>query len=304
MKSLKHTLILILAVVALGAGALAWKEYQELSELRLTAVDPAERAALQKRVWDTEKHVHELEQQIASGRSGAVAPGATAPGPGLGRAGGGLVSNVLDRMNDPEVQRLMAEQIRAQIERRYARLFAQLNLPADKLEQLKGLLVDRQQSAMDVLTSANEQGVTDPRDFQKLVESSQADIDAQIKATLGDDGYAQYQTFQQGQGARGVVGQLQESLRPGGTPLTPAQSDQLTQVMTQSAATAAPDAIRGPNAPPLISDAVVAQAQGFLSAPQVQALQQLQHQQQSQRRLQQLMLQGPGPAAGGAAPAP
>jgi hypothetical protein len=299
MKSSKNTLIFVLAAFACGALAFAWKEYQELAELRATAVDPAERAGLQKRVWDAEKRVQELQRQIASGRPAAGAAGGEAGAAPARAAGGGLVSNVLDRMNDPEVQKLMAEQIRTQIERRYAKLFAQLNLPPDKLEQFKNLLVDRQQSAMDVLTSANEQGITDPRDFQKLVESSQADVDGQIKAALGDAGFAQYQGFQQSQAARGVTGQLQDSLRNSDAPLSPAQSDQLTQLMTQArpAAPGAPGNLNGNNGPALITDDTITQAQGFLSVPQVQALQQLQKQQQSQRRLQQLMLQNPNPGA-------
>jgi hypothetical protein len=293
MKS-KNTLIFLLSLVALGALAFAWKEYQELAALRATAVDPAERAGLQKRVWDSEKHVRELESRIASGQPGAPVPGAAAgSGPARGAGGGGLLGNVFDRMNDPEVQRLMAEQIRAQIERRYAKLFPLLNLPPDKLEQFKSLLVDRQQSAMDVLASANEQGITDPRDFQKLVESSQADIDGQIKAAIGDADYAQYQGFNQSQAARGMVSQLQDNLRSSAAPLSSAQSDQLTQLMAQSRTAPEAGGLRGSNAPALITDDTITQSQAFLSAPQVQALQQLQQQQQANRRLQQMILQGP-----------
>ena len=302
MKS-KNTLIFLLALVAVGAVAFAWKEYQDLAALRATAVDPAERASLQKRVWDTQKEVQELQRQIASGHPAPGAAGADAGGAPPRASGGGLVSNVLDRMNDPEVLRLMAEQIRAQIERRYAKLFPQLNLPPDKLEQFKTLLVDRQQSGMDVLMSANEQGVTDPRDFQKLVESSQADIDGQIKATIGDADFAQFQGFQQTQAARGVVSQLQENLRGSAAPLSADQSSQLAQTMAQNQAPAGPGNLNGNNGPTLITDATITQAQGFLSTPQVQALQQLQQQQQNQRRLNQLIMQNQDSAAPAPAPA-
>ncbi len=310
MKS-KNTLIFLLSIIALGALAFAWRESQDLAELRATAVDPAERASLQKRVWDSEKHVKELEGRIATGQPGPAGPGTPATAAaGAGRmGGGGLLSNVFDRMNDPEVQRLMAEQIRAQIERRYAKLFSQLNLPPEKLEQFKGLLVDRQQSAMDVLASANEQGITDPRDFQKLVESSQADIDGQIKSTIGEADYAQFQGFNQSQAARGMVGQLQDNLRNSAAPLTSAQSDQLTQLMAQSRGAADAGAPRGLNGPAAITDDTITQSQAFLSAPQVQALQQMQQQQQANRRLQQMILQGPdaadsGKGAPAARPAP
>ena len=73
--------------------------------------------------------------------------------------------------------------------------------------------------------------------------------------------------------------------------------------MAQSrpAAAGSPGNLGGNNGQPVISDDTITQAQGFLSAPQVEALQQIQKQQQTQRRLQQLMLQNAGPGAPAAA---
>jgi hypothetical protein len=300
MQSAKN-LLLLLAAIAAGALVLAWSEHQDLVLLRATSVSPEERANLQKRVWDAEKRAQELSRKLAAGGGGGT--GSAAPAAAANRAGngGGLMSNVFARMNDPEVQRLMAAQIRLQIERRYAALFAQLNLSPEKLEQFKQLLVDRQQSALDVLASANEQGISDPRDFQKLVEGAQSDIDGQIKAALGDADYSQFQGFQQTEAVRGVVSQLQSNLRGSAVPLTEAQASQLSQVMAQTSPGAAPspglgNTVRGA----AVTDATLAQSQSFLSAPQIQALQQIQQQQQAQQRLRDIMLQGspPAPEAG------
>ncbi len=303
MKSAKNYLLLLLTLIAVGALALAWMEHQDLATLRATAVSPEERANLQKRVWDSEKRAQELSRKLAAGGGGS-GPASAAGAANRGAGGNGLMNNVFARMNDPEVQRLMSAQIRLQIERRYAALFAQLNLPADKLEQFKQLLVDRQQSALDVFASANEQGITDPRDFQKLVEGAQSDIDGQIKTALGDADFGQFQGFQQTEAVRGVVSQLQSNLRGSAVPLTEAQASQLTQVMAQTSAGPAPSPALGNNVrAAAVTEATLAQSQSFLSAPQLQALQQIQQQQQAQQHLRDLMLQGSKAAPEAGAPA-
>lgn len=293
MNSLKNLAFFLLAAVALGAAALAWKEWAELTALRATAVTVDERAGLQKRVWDAERRVKELERQLTEA-PGARPGGSSAPGQADRPAGGGgaLAASLLARMNDPEAQRLMAEQVRRQIERRYAELFAKLNLPPDKLEQLKSLLADRQTAARDAFLTANDQGVTDPQDFQKLVESTQADIDGQIKAAIGDSGYAQLQEFNQTQAIQGVVGQLRNGLADTGSPLTADQSTQMTDLIRRTQPATASGA---PAGSAQVTDATIAGAQGVLSAPQVQALQEVQRQQQAQQRWRQIMSQGGGP---------
>ena len=183
--------------------------------------------------------------------------------------------------------------MKTQIERRYAGLFDHLNLSAEQLAHFKDLLVQRQSAPMDILTAANDQGVTDPQDFQKLVASTQTDIDSQIKATLGDAAYSQFQDFQQTQAARGTINQLQASLSNTTAPLTPAQADQMTQVLAQTspAASKGPARVLGGNSSGLITENTLNQSQSVLSAPQIQALQAIQQQQQAQIKLRQIMLQ-------------
>ncbi len=295
MKLVKNTLLIFLIVVAIGGSALAWKEYLELCELRATTVLPDERADLQKRVWDSEKHVKELEQKLAAGpaeHSGA-APAASGRSFNRGATDGtGLAATMLSRLSDPEAQRLMDKQTRAQIEQRYAALFAKLSLPPATLEQFKNLLVDRQNAAMDVLAVANDQGITDPQDFQKMVQSTQADIDGQIAATIGNDDYAQLQNFQQMQAVQGLVERLSSTLSGTATPLTPAQTTQLTQVIAQTQPVPAKDATATGNNPVRITNDTLAQAQGVLSAPQFQTLKEIQQLQQTQQQLRQIMYGG------------
>jgi hypothetical protein len=302
MKSLKNILIVLLAVLTIGASAFAWKEYLELSELRATTVGPDERADLQKRVWDSQKQVKELEQKLAAGPAGRpdATPTATAGSINRGGTDNGLAANILSRMSDPEAQRLMSAQVRAQIEQRYAALFPKLNLSPDKLEQFKDLLVDRQQAPMDVLAAANDQGISDPQDFQKMVQSTEADIDSQIKATIGDANDAQLQSFQQMQAVQGLVGRLSVTLSGTATPLTPAQTTQLTQVIVQTQPAPANGATGTANRVQITND-TLAQAQGVLSPPQMQTLQEIQQLQQTQQRLRQIMYGGSSNGSGSSA---
>ncbi|HTX66045.1 MAG TPA: hypothetical protein VMD31_09755, partial [Opitutaceae bacterium] len=124
----------------------------------------------------------------------------------------------------------------------------------------------------------------------------------------------------------------QQSLSYTDTPLTPAQADQLVQILAQTSPTRGPAGgatavsyvaktgsggqvaavALGP--PPadggplmaaggsLVTDAAVTQAQSVLSTPQLQALQQIQQQQQAAAQLRQQIFQGA--AGAGMAPPP
>jgi hypothetical protein len=221
-------------------------------------------------------------------------------------------------MDRPEIQKLMAIQQRATLDTRYAALFKNLNLSPAQLEQFKNLLVEKQTAITDALAAARAQGInprTDPEDFQKLVADAQSEADNNIKATLGDASYAQYQQYQQTLPQRNVVNQLAQSLSYTSTPLTSAQSEQMVQILaantpasTNSAANNVRSAVTSAlgvglggqlNSP--ITSSAITQAQTVLAPEQVQALQQLQTAQQAQTQLNQAMrtqFRNAGPSGG------
>ena len=227
-------------------------------------------------------------------------------------------------MDRPEAARLMALQQKAQVDSRYADLFKKLGLPPDKLAQFKSLLADRLSAPIDVLAAASQQGINpiqDPQAFRQLVQGTQAEIDGKIQALLDPGAYTQYQDYVQTEPQRAVVNQLQQSLSYTDTPLTPAQADQLVQILAETApargagsaagATVAyvnrtggtaggpvafamavppPDGGGGAGAS-LVSNDAITRAESVLSTPQVQALQQIQQQQQAASQLRQQMFQ-------------
>ncbi|MDB6093423.1 MAG: hypothetical protein JWM32_985 [Verrucomicrobia bacterium] len=315
-KSPKNVIIVVLALTIAGGGAMAWQQYQELVKLRAAAMNNDERANWQKKLWDAEKRRHELEASLAAlqakapestdgaGEEGSGAAG----GPGGGRRrgpGGNMSNNFMAMMDRPEIQKLLAIQQRGVLDSHYAALFKSLNLSPDQLEKFKSLLVEKQTAIADVLSAARAQGIdprSDPQEFRKLVADTQADVDANIKATLGDAGFAQYQQYQQTLPQRNVVTQLEQSLSYTNTPLTPAQSEQLVQVLASTSPASSNSANNratiaanfgvgfggtGPTSP--ITDAAIQQASGVLAPAQVQALQQLQQAQLAQQQLTQAM---------------
>ena len=139
-----------------------------------------------------------------------------------------------------------------------------------------------------MLIAATQQGINpmeNPDEIAQMVKNAQAEVDAKIQTDLGPDVYNQFQNFQQSQNQRGTVNLLQQDLSFTDSPLTDTQKTQMTQVIAQS----------NPGGGSTVNDTTLSLAQGVLSAPQLQALQNLQQQQQAAVQLQKLMKQGSAP---------
>ncbi|MBS0633310.1 MAG: hypothetical protein JSS11_15470 [Verrucomicrobia bacterium] len=328
MKFPKDYLLLVLFLTTVAGGVLAWRQYNELIDLRAAAMNSNERADWQKRLWDAEKNrkalearVTELEQKPAPATDDAAAVARPA-NRRTNRGPGDRASEFMALMEKPEMQRLVTLERKGALDARFAPLFKNLNLTPEQLDKFKNLLVEKQTSMMDVAAAAREQGInprTDPAAFKQMVSDAQNEIDASIKATLGDAAFSQYQSYEQTQPQRNTVNQLEQRLSYSSTPLTDAQSSQLVSILAANSANSANDnparmmfgGAGGPGGSTKITDATIAAAQGVLTAPQVTALQQLQQEQQAQAALAKTMReqfnatrnQG-GSTGGTAAPAP
>lgn len=337
MKSSRTYLLVILACTTIGGAAYAWKQYQELIQLRAAALGTDERSDLQKRLWAAEKRAKDLAAQLAAARTrgeGAPDENADPANPANNNRGnrgpggpGGRGVDIMAALQKPEIQRLLATQQKAQLDARYASLFKNLNLTPAQLEKFKNLLVERQTSMMDVMTAAREQGInprTDPKGFQQLITGTQGEIDASIKAAIGDNAFSQYKNFDQTAPQRGTTDQLSQRLSYSATPLTADQSASMLKILSQTApartaSTGGAIAITsnvtvgaeagtagggrggpglnvfagfgggggggGAGASAPISDATINMAQGVLSGPQLDALKQLQAEQQAQQKI-------------------
>jgi hypothetical protein len=221
----------------------------------------------------------------------------------------------------PEFQRLIALQQRAKIDAKYAALVKKLNLTPEQAQKFENLLADRQSAFADAMIAAHDQGLSgkEARDMaQAVTRATQKDIDSNIKSLLGPQGYGQFQNYEQTMPQRETVMQLAQRLSYTATPLSTRQQDQLVQLLATTAnqaaaaAAAAASAASGQKVPrpattlaplpgalsslgiassstALITAGAVAKAQGLLAAQQLNALRQMQQEQQAQLTLSKLL---------------
>jgi hypothetical protein len=329
----------------LSLGVAVW---QHLSLRRLRAqqvgLSQQERAALQERIWKAEDRGAKLEKELAEARSVIAASPAPAPGAAAAGAdrsarparGPGDVSMITE---NPVFQRALNLQQRSALDARYSALFRSLRLGPEQLERLKSLLLDKQNVPLDVLSAARSGGpgaLQDRSAITRLMSESTAEVDAALRESLGEAGYAEYQRFEQTLPQRQLVEQLSQRLSYSDAPLNDVQSEQLirilaetapkrpaenavTQALTFSLGGSAASTVLLGGAAVAISDEAVARSQGVLAPSQIVALRELQARQQAQIEAQEAMRKGirpgipavplPGsrtapPAPGGARPPP
>lgn len=257
MNSPKNYLLAFLALTTLGGAWLAWRQYGELVELRAGALHRDERLDLQKRISDLERLNRELQDQLAAARGSdvdhllaeATERASDERGPRGDRSRGdnprGRGSDMRQQftalrelMAKPEVQAMLSAQQKAAIEGRYAALFKNLSLSPEQAEKLKTLLAERGNTRRDIEEVARAQGINpreNPEAFRKLFTDAQNEINASIKSVIGDQGFAQLQTYEQTLPQRNLVENLQQRLAYSNSPLTSTQAEQLIQILASNA---------------------------------------------------------------------
>jgi hypothetical protein len=211
--------------------------------------------------------------------SPATPPENAAPGGNGAARGARFATRMAELMKDPDFAEAWKIQQAARIDERYGALFKQLNLAPDKLAALKALLVERENAGREVFASAAASGL-DPRkqenreQLRKLSEDLRNEVNANIKATVGDTTYAALDAYQATGPQRNAVKDFAETLSYSGAPLSSAQSEQLTKILTETGKKSGRDV--------LVTEATITRATGVLSSTQVEALKQLQTEQQAQ----------------------
>lgn len=275
---------IVLAVVAVGASALAFSEYRQLQQMRSDGLTVEEQNHLQKVAMDAAKEVHRLQVQLTADQ--ALHPDDPKSDTDNKSGISDATRDYLAKLDDPEVRHLMDLQRLAGINRAYGEFLQNAHLSPEQVQKFQQLMLDRQRAETDVLAAAADQGInpsTNPTEFRQMVRAAQSDIDKQIQQTLGPDGYQQFTQFQQQTNQRGVVNQLAADLSYTDAPLS---DQQKTAVLAIVQSTNRP----GGNA---ITTKTLNQAQGVLSAQQFQALQNIQQLQTVNTQLARLMAKPP-----------
>lgn len=297
----KNYLIVLLAASTVTAGLLAWNQSRRLSALEADLL----KAASTKIVTKPKSAPVAADVAKASAATALVETGTPAneepAAPANNRQRNNNRPNFAALMANPEFAKAVSLQQRAALDTRYASLFKQLNLSPDQLEKFKSLLIERQNARMDVMTAARENGLN-PREsrdeINKLVSQAQSEVDANIKSSLGEGVYSQYQNYDATQSQRSLVSQLDQRLSYSSTPLNSTQSNFLVSALAASTATTETGGDQGGGGPggnwgnrsgTAISDAVIEQAKSVLTPDQVSALKQLQAEQKAQQQIRELM---------------
>ncbi len=241
----------VFALVALGLGTVAWRQHHELIQLRATALDAGDRAALQKRIRDAEKRAKDSEARALAARSEAIdaepdagnpgaAPKSTAP-TAAGKKGPSQ-QEILAFLSNPDTQLVLAKKFREQVDARYGSLLKSLNLSVPEQARLRELLIERQGAVIDVaaalLSSGNK---PKDKDMQALVAVSQDETDRKLQAAFGPDVYNKFQAYENAQLFRGATTDLKKGLARVNTPLDAAQAEKFTagiSLLAQSSFTA------------------------------------------------------------------
>jgi hypothetical protein len=214
-------------------------------------------------------------------------------------------------MENPEFVQALGLQHHALLDARFGALFRQLNLSPEELAAFKNLLVEKENVALDVVTVSETLvgGPLPPDMLRASVRSAQSHVEQAILSSLGSERYALYREFERTLPQRTTVAQLEQRLSYTEAPLSPAQAESLVRVLAAHApnvrAEPAPVVsvlVRAgvPEAVPLlpttagtgrVTEEVIAQSQSVLSPSQVDALRELQAEQQAAAKAAELIRQ-------------
>lgn len=257
--------------IALGAGALllllslgsvayeggkARAADAELASLKgQSATAYQQLSALAGKVADVEK----VTATLAKGAQGTGTPAATVGSPApLSSAKVSKARGDAFMGRHPEVKDALIAWVDAGNHARYAALYSQLGLTADQIRQMEVLLRQQDGSFGRML----QDGMATFSVRPDVIDDPQAEF----TALLGDAGYQQFDAYRQTLLARTEASNLASLLVASDSPLTAAQAQQLVPVLASAG-----DKMTGQ----FDWVSVYANAQGILSAPQLEMLRNL-----------------------------
>ena len=165
-------------------------------------------------------------------------------GEGEGKEGlfGKSLGDMLGKMmKDPAMRQMMREQQKAMINLMYGGLFKDLNLSPEEKDKLKDLLTDAQLKNIEAAQGmfGGKEGISE--ETTKQIADAKKQTEAEVKALLGDERFAQYQDYQKNVNERMQIDQFKNQLAGANMPMNDAQSAQMMQIIKEEkAATPAP----------------------------------------------------------------
>jgi hypothetical protein len=269
---MQKALIVLLLVATVALGVLCFVQRKELRTARdqvrvaeeTRAAETETQATQAARVKELERANARLDQQVqkftavttslrtneAMQRSNITAwaermkagGSAGAEGDSEGGFGKGMGDMLGKMMKDPAMREMMREQQKAMINLMYSGLYKDLKLSPEEKDKLRDLLTDAQMRNVEGAQGmfGDKKDPAAEAELTKAIADSKKQTDAEIKALLGDERYAQYEDYQKNVGERMQVDQFKNQLAAENLPLRDDQSAQLMQIMKEEKAARPP----------------------------------------------------------------
>jgi hypothetical protein len=242
---MKTITLVVLLVVSLVLGSLCLTQNRKASEAEARAAALAQNvAALEERLAQQETRATTLQSRLQDTRAKVVARAdevAQLEQVLTNRAEtNGKSSNPFGEMfKNPEMKELIKTQQKTvfsgMIDKNYASLFSALNLTPQQSASLKDLIMKKTmvdaETGMSMMSS--DLDATQRADAVKQSKADKDAINEEIKQALGQDGYAQFQTYEKSIPERMALSTFKDQQAAGATPLNADQESQLVQALTE-----------------------------------------------------------------------
>jgi hypothetical protein len=140
---------------------------------------------------------------------------------------------VAEMMEDPEMRKFIRDQQRQMMDPLYQPLFKQLGLTAEEAGVFKDYLVDTQMKGAEKATALFGGSATDRAKAVAAMTAEQEESKQVIREFLGEEGYAQYEDYQQTLAERAQLNQFRVQNAGSEHPLTDEQMEWLLVLMKE-----------------------------------------------------------------------
>jgi RNA polymerase sigma factor (sigma-70 family) len=286
--------LMIASVVAIGATSFAVFEVNKANRFEAaiaTLTDDGER--LRTRLRAAEERAVQAEQRTVALKRDLGAVFAKKPVAATAALAGGLSSEppsqiqegqwafrALPASSDPAEARRQIRALNAPgIDLTYLALYKKLGFTAEQRAIFRELQLDKREQGSDLFKAAMKQSPTKDRTigqttFEVVNEQTQADLNAKLRDTFGEEAFRTIGYYQSSLPARAVANQLATAAFYSDTPLTAQQAEQLVDIIASQARSSQGKV----DLSTMNSEAMLVQAQSVLSPSQMAALRQLESQ--------------------------
>ncbi len=238
MSTSRDFVITALVCCVLVLGVVAWRQHRELGRLeRIARAQTAETGDARE---ETGRDIRETTAVWGDSRRRVIPVVVPRPlharmaetGPAAGQP---QLEGVMEMLEDPRFLQAVASHQRSMLDARFGELFGRLELTDDELESLRGLLIEKQNAAMDVLMVSKGElgGRIAGSEMKVATRRAQDEIDGLIEQTLGESRFAIFKAYEATLPQRAAVAQLQQRLSYTDEPLEVAQAEALVDMMVQ-----------------------------------------------------------------------